>query len=58
MESGTGLTFPDEPRASAARYRGQRAPRKLGALRGKIRMAADFGAPLPEEVLAPSEGGR
>jgi len=36
----------------------RRAPRKLGALRGKIRVAADFDAPLPEEVLALFEGGR
>jgi prevent-host-death family protein len=36
----------------------RRAPRKLGALRGKIRVAADFDAPLPQEVLALFEGGR
>ena len=29
-----------------------RAPRRLGALRGKIRVAADFDAPLPDDVLA------
>jgi len=36
----------------------RRTPRKLGALRGKIRVTADFDAPLPEEVLALFEGGR
>jgi len=34
-----------------------RAPRRLGALRGKIRVAADFDAPLPDELLALFEGG-
>ena len=33
-----------------------RKPRRLGALRGKIRMAADFDAPLPEGLLALFEG--
>jgi prevent-host-death family protein len=31
--------------------------RKLGLLKGRIRMAADFDAPLPAEVLAAFEGG-
>lgn len=35
----------------------RRAPRRLGALRGKIRVAADFDAPLPEDLLALFEGG-
>ena len=26
-------------------------PRKLGTLKGKIRLSADFDAPLPEEIL-------
>lgn len=30
--------------------------RKLGGLRGKIRIADDFDAPLPAEVLAGFEG--
>ena len=34
-----------------------RATRRLGALRGKIRVAADFDAPLPDDVLASFEGG-
>ena len=36
----------------------RRAPRKLGALRGKVRVAADFDAPLPKEILALFEGTR
>ncbi len=31
-------------------------PRKLGILAGKIRVARDFDAPLPEEILAAFEG--
>ena len=33
-----------------------RAPRKLGVLRGKIRVAKDFDAPLPKDVLRRFEG--
>ncbi|MBI5506529.1 MAG: type II toxin-antitoxin system Phd/YefM family antitoxin [Deltaproteobacteria bacterium] len=33
-----------------------RKPRRLGALKGKIRVAADFDAPLPNDVLALFEG--
>ena len=33
-----------------------RAPLRLGALRGKIRVAADFDAPLPGDLLALFEG--
>lgn len=32
--------------------------KRLGLLRGKIRIRADFDAPLPENVLAAFEGGR
>lgn len=31
-------------------------PRKLGILAGKIRIASDFDAPLPDEILARFEG--
>ena len=31
-------------------------PRRLGTLRGKIRVAADFDAPLPDDLLALFEG--
>ena len=33
-----------------------RRPRKLGLLRGRIRVAKDFDAPLPADVLAGFEG--
>ena len=33
-----------------------RAPRRLGALWGKIRVARDFDAPLPNDVLGLFEG--
>ena len=33
-----------------------RQPRRRGALKGQIQIAADFDAPLPEEVLAAFEG--
>lgn len=32
--------------------------KKPGFLKGKIRIAADFDAPLPEELLAAFEGGK
>ena len=35
----------------------RRAPRKLGLLRGKIRVAKDFDAPLPADLLALFDGG-
>ena len=34
-----------------------RRPRRLGSLRGKIRVARDFDAPLPDDLLALFEGG-
>ena len=33
-----------------------RPPRRLGGLRGKIRVASDFDAPLPDDVVAAFEG--
>ena len=33
-----------------------RRPRRLGALRGKIRVAANFDAPLPDDLLALFDG--
>ncbi len=34
----------------------QKTPRRLGGLKGKIRIADDFDAPLPDELLAAFEG--
>lgn len=42
----TGLHAPAAPR------------RRLGFLKGRLRIPADFDAPLPDEVLADFEGGR
>ncbi len=33
------------------------APRRTGLLKGRIRIGADFDAPLPEDVFAAFEGG-
>jgi len=33
-----------------------RKPRRLGTLKGRVRMAKDFDAPLPDEVLDTFEG--
>lgn len=35
----------------------RREPRRLGLLRGKIRIGADFDAPLPAELQRGFEGG-
>lgn len=35
-----------------------REPRKLGLLKGRVRVAGDFDAPLPEELLSAFEGSR
>ena len=52
------ITRHGKPVARLAPVEQRRLPRKLGALRGKIRVAADFDAPLPKEILALFEGGR
>jgi len=52
------ITRNGKPVARLAPVGQRRAPRKVGALRGKIRVAADFDAPLPKEILALFEGAR
>lgn len=52
------ITRHGRPVARLVPARPQRSPRKLGALRGRIRIADDFDAPLPEDVLALFEGRR
>ena len=52
------ITRHGKPVARLTRVEQRRAPRKLGALRGKIRVAADFDAPLPKDILALFEGSR
>jgi prevent-host-death family protein len=46
------------PVARLVPYREQRGERKLGTLKGKIRMSPDFDDPLPEEILAAFRGER
>jgi prevent-host-death family protein len=46
------------PVARLVRFSPSRKARKLGSLKGKIRMRADFDAPLPEDLLAAFEGKR
>ena len=50
------ITRHGRPVARLVPAKPQRAPRKLGALRGKIRVAKDFDAPLPDDLLALFEG--
>lgn len=45
-----------KPAARLVPIREQNAVRKPGALKGKIRVAHDFDAPLPEELVAAFEG--
>jgi prevent-host-death family protein len=44
------------PVARLVAYDRMHAPRKLGMLAGRIHVAADFDAPLPDEIIAAFEG--
>ena len=50
------ITRHGRPVARLVPARAARTPRKLGALRGKIRVARDFDAPRPDHLLALFEG--
>lgn len=50
------ITRHGRPVARLVAARPLRKPRKLGALRGKIRVAKDFDAPLPDAIQALFEG--
>ena len=50
------ITRHGRPVARLVAARASRTRRKLGALRGRIRVAKDFDAPLSDEVLALFEG--
>ncbi len=50
------ITRHGRPVARLVPARAARSPRKLGALRGRIRVADDFDAPLPDDLLALFEG--
>jgi len=44
------------PAARLVPIQGQKVVRKPGALKGKIRVAEDFDAPLPDDLAAAFEG--
>jgi prevent-host-death family protein len=46
-----------KPAAKLVPIHQQKPVRRPGALKGKIRIAKDFDAPLPDDVLAAFEGG-
>jgi prevent-host-death family protein len=50
------ITRHGKPVAKLVPIQTRRAPRKLGALRGKIRIGKDFDAPLPDDLLDAFEG--
>jgi len=50
------ITRHGRPVARLGPVRETRQARKLGSMRGRIRMRKDFDAPLPEEILAAFEG--
>lgn len=50
------ITRHGKPVARLVPIEARRTPRKLGALRGKIRIAKDFDAPLPDDLLDAFEG--
>jgi prevent-host-death family protein len=52
------ITRHGKPVAKLVPIRTELRPRKLGSLRGKIRIAADFDAPLPSEIIDAFEGRR
>ncbi|WER48365.1 type II toxin-antitoxin system Phd/YefM family antitoxin [Cupriavidus sp. WKF15] len=45
-----------KPMARIVPFDKPKGPRRLGGLKGKIRMADDFDAPLPDDLLAAFEG--
>jgi prevent-host-death family protein len=45
------------PTARLVPMQQDRIPRRFGSLKGKIRIAEDFDAPLPDDVIAAFEGG-
>jgi prevent-host-death family protein len=45
-----------KPVAKLVPFTPTKRPRKLGLLKGKIKIPADFDAPLPDEIIAAFEG--
>ncbi len=52
------ITRHGRPVAKLVSVEGKKAPRKLGLLQGRIRVAKDFDAPLPAEILRAFEDDR
>lgn len=50
------ITKAGKPKARLVPLRAPAVPRRPGAWRGRVRVAPDFDAPLPEAVLASFEG--
>jgi len=50
------ITKAGTPKARLMPLRAPAVPRRPGAWRGRVRIARDFDAPLPETVLASFEG--
>ncbi|MBY0274993.1 type II toxin-antitoxin system Phd/YefM family antitoxin [Candidatus Binatia bacterium] len=50
------ITRHGKPVAKLVPITRRQAPRKLGTLRGKIRIAKNFDAPLPDDLLDAFEG--
>jgi prevent-host-death family protein len=50
------ITRNGRPVARLVSVKPHRKPRKLGLLKGRVRMRKDFDAPLPADVLASFEG--
>jgi prevent-host-death family protein len=50
------ITRSGRPIAKLTSLKRSRSPRKLGALKGRIRIGRDFDAPLPPEILDAFEG--
>ncbi|MGH7438975.1 MAG: type II toxin-antitoxin system Phd/YefM family antitoxin [Polyangiaceae bacterium] len=51
------ITRNGRPVARLVSVKPQRKPRKLGLLKGRVRVRKDFDAPLPADLLASFEGG-
>jgi prevent-host-death family protein len=51
-QRGDAVVITRHGRSVARLVAAARAPRQLGSLRGKIRVAEDFDAPLPDDLLA------
>jgi antitoxin (DNA-binding transcriptional repressor) of toxin-antitoxin stability system len=56
VEEGEEIVIARSGRPVAKLVRLPLAPRQPGRLKGKIRIAPDFDAPLPEDVAAPFRG--